>query len=323
MKSILFNSSSYEKFLTLLFRGGEAGFTGSIYDSNITSNICSMPCSKRREFFSINPIDSNKDHLYFTKKHYKEDVPRRADMNVSAFRNFMFEMDDVPLEEQLVILDKVGIPWTSIVYSGSKSYHAILAVSESVCGGEHTVEGVAAYKRIWLRIAAHINDVAGRSVVDETSKNPSRLSRFPWVFREKTGKQQELVSLGSVMELEQFNALVDEFPEVEIRINSKRAVDSEISVESFDAFKAVAPKGLLTKVKYPEWWAGEVGMYHELYKLTLWAIDSTDISYEVWLELLDELVYPSLIEAGYDQAKLYPECLAVVHAFNNKRGCNE
>jgi hypothetical protein len=223
----------------------------------------------------------------------------------------------------LKILEASKIPFSSIVYSGGKSYHAILSLSESLEVDYHTDEASKYYKSIWQRLRAKI-DRSGRmlgfdypkgksSFVDGSCQNPSRLSRVPFENRDN-GNIQELISLGDLMSLEAFSELLDSCPMIyKSEMVSTKVLD--VDIESVTQFWQHCPTGLKNKLKYVDWAASE-GLYPEILRLTLWAIDSTGIDKDTFIEVLWERTFPKLIEAGYPNSKL---TVAVNDAYNNKR----
>lgn len=132
-------------------------------------------------FFSINAMDPKTDH--FPIEHYHAaNKPRRADHNVICYRNFLIEIDNMPLSEQLAyVQDKV--PVSSIVFSGSKSYHFIISLEQPVTATQYA------------KIASGLHRLL--PAADSATKNPSRLSRLPWAVRPDTRLVQELLYLGS------------------------------------------------------------------------------------------------------------------------------
>jgi len=128
------NNYKISKLFSRLFNNRELVCSGDLYNSNI--NLLEE-VQVIREFFCINPLTSvdlhynkNGTEKQLAKRRYMK--PRRADINVSQFRNFMFEMDNESLEAQGKILESCGIPWTSIIYSGGKSYHVILSLLKDI-----------------------------------------------------------------------------------------------------------------------------------------------------------------------------------------------
>lgn len=106
----------------------------------------------------------------------------RSDANVQSYRNFLLEIDSMPLPQQIDLVTK-RLPVTSIVYSGGKSYHFIISLQEPM-------QTEADYRRVWRGLYEAIPEA------DKSTKNPSRFSRLPGVLRPDTGLLQELIYLG-------------------------------------------------------------------------------------------------------------------------------
>lgn len=150
-----------QKFLKLLFEPGEATcFASSPYDTQLALEPTSSTL-----WFSINPLHTS-----------------RADANVTAYRNFLIEIDSMPLKEQIAYVTS-RLPVSSIVYSGSKSYHFIISLQTPL----------QIYSE-YIRQAKAILDAVPEA--DKSTKNPSRLSRLPGVLRPDTKLLQELLYLG-------------------------------------------------------------------------------------------------------------------------------
>jgi hypothetical protein len=153
-----------EKFLQTLFEPNEQTcFASSPYDTQLAhvGNVIDSAL-----WFSINPMHTS-----------------RADANVTSLRNFLIELDSVPLEQQIPMV-REKIPVTSIVYSGGKSYHFIVSLASPA-------ESIEEYRRIARGLFEAIPEA------DKSTKNPSRLSRLPFRVRPETKLNQELVYLGT------------------------------------------------------------------------------------------------------------------------------
>jgi len=168
---------SKSKFFNLLFDQNEK--TCFARDAKGT-RVKSVP-GKSDVFFSINALHPTED-LAPSMPYHKPDKPRRADANVVTFRNFLIEIDDMPLGKQISYVKNL-VPFSTAVYSGGKSYHFIISL-ETPC------ETYVEYMSIAERIAKHVPKL------DPSCKNPSRLSRIPNVMRPDTGKAQELLFVG-------------------------------------------------------------------------------------------------------------------------------
>jgi hypothetical protein len=170
-------------FLDMLFRPGEATcFAPNPYGTDVSRVEAILPLYDAK-FFSINPLTA----------------AGRADANVTAYRNFLIELDGGTMDEQLHYIAELEMPWTSCVYSGGKSLHFIIALEESL-------PDEAAYRRL----AAHLHAAVEKA--DHSTKNPSRLSRLPGVIRPDTGKEQRLIRLNERITLSDFEAWLSRFP---------------------------------------------------------------------------------------------------------------
>ena len=113
-----------------------------------------------------------------------KDCLNRRDSNCIQHTRFLFEMDNVSLEEQLTYLKRNKEYITRCVYSGSKSLHMIIQFPddwESTCKDN--------YKDIWQIL----NTILFDSKCDYACSNPSRLTRRPNALRHDTNKIQKLL----------------------------------------------------------------------------------------------------------------------------------
>lgn len=307
------------KFFSILFKEGEATCVGSMYDKDVKS-ICLEPGP---EFFCVNPLDPLADHVHFLKDHYKADVGRRADMNVSAYRNFVFEMDSMPITDQKKIFEECRIPFSTLVFSGSKSVHAILSLDHGLDLQPHRLESIMEYKRVWERLVAAIDWDAkamgyvlpdGKpSFIDSACKNPSRFTRFPNSIRPKKGTLQEVIKLGKSMSQGDFDKLLDDCPRV-FKSVPYETLKPEKEIVTENDFWACCPIPLARALKNVDW-AGRDGMYPLLYKFTLWAVDSTGVTKELFYDILEKYTFPRLVAGGYP---IYKLTKPVDHAFSAK-----
>lgn len=94
------------------------------------------------------------------------------DKNVVRYSNLLIECDNMPIEEQIENLEKIKIPIKAMVYSGSKSVHAIIPVN---------AKSETDY-RFSFNFIKNILHEAGMEI-DSANINPSRLTRLPGVMR--------------------------------------------------------------------------------------------------------------------------------------------
>lgn len=304
-----------QKLLSILFDDVEKVCIGSAKESfNVKS-----PFQTSGEYYTINPL-SAVDHDFKKKDYYAYNKPRRADINVESFRNFIFEIDSIPLSDQLTILKECGIVFTGLVYSGGKSVHALLSL-EKCLGGTHTLNGVREYKRVWERIAGLIDKTAMElgfgKVVDPSCKNPSRFTRYPEFKVEGRNKQDVLECEGKRLGEEEFNSLLLRCPELACRevSEARKVLSGGEEISSMVEFWKVASVGLKNSIKYPMWARDSAGLYPEALKIVLWAIDETGVEKELLLRVFEKTVFRQYAKVGYPQEKW---TVAIDDAYNLK-----
>lgn len=132
----------------------------------------------------FNNSDIPKKSFEFEVLNELKDCRNRTDDNCIQHTRFLFEMDNVPLQEQISYLRRNKEYITRCVYSGSKSLHIVIQFDDD---WETTCEDN--YKEIWHII----NQILFDSKCDIACSNPSRLTRRPGAIRADTKKEQKLV----------------------------------------------------------------------------------------------------------------------------------
>ena len=101
--------------------------------------------------------------------------------NVTDFRYALVESDSMELGKQEALIRQLELPVAALVFSGSKSIHAIVRVD-------------AADYQDYKKRVEYLYSVCAKNglVVDTQNKNPSRLSRMPGVIR--NGHKQFLIA---------------------------------------------------------------------------------------------------------------------------------
>lgn len=103
------------------------------------------------------------------------------DKNVSKFKYVLVESDELSVKEQEILFKKLNLPIAAMVYSGSKSIHALVHID---------ADDYAEY-RTRVQFLYDYLDKQGVSI-DKQNRNPARLSRMPGVTR--NGKMQTLLA---------------------------------------------------------------------------------------------------------------------------------
>ena len=123
----------------------------------------------------------------------------RKDENVSAYRSFLVEVDDLSLKEQKEYIEKLEMPYSCCVYSGNKSLHYGIVLDQDL-----PTEQIYRYLAQWI-----LNIV---SLADKNCKNPSRSIRFPNNARPDTCKIQHLIELKQRISLEGLYHWLTKYP---------------------------------------------------------------------------------------------------------------
>lgn len=173
------------EYLRILFNPDELVCSGSTTYANRVSSLQSVKTSDC--FISVNPLHTS-----------------RADAHVTAHRNFLIEIDKIPLEEQKKYIDELQIPFSTMTFSGNKSFHFVIALAEGCATKEEY-----ASKALWLH---NICDKA-----DPSTKNPSRFTRVPNSINNKTGMPQTLIETRGRVSKRDFVAWLDRYPQLQPR----------------------------------------------------------------------------------------------------------
>lgn len=109
----------------------------------------------------------------------------REDLNCTAFRNFLVEMDYGPIADQLTYVQSLGMPYSAAIFSGNKSIHFLVTLDRDLPS-----------EKVYRLFSEWILNIV--TLADQNTKNPSRSVRVPGAFREP-GKQQTLMEYRGVV----------------------------------------------------------------------------------------------------------------------------
>jgi hypothetical protein len=116
----------------------------------------------------------------------------RKDENVTTFRSFMIEIDELDLASQIKYIEESKLPYSACVFSGNKSLHYAITLDVPLPNIE-----VWRFYNQWL-----LNCLP---LTDQQIKNPSRSIRFPDNWRHNGNKlRQSLVELKTRITQEDF-----------------------------------------------------------------------------------------------------------------------
>ncbi len=128
--------------------------------------------------FTINPIIKGRN---------------RSLANVKKMRTFLFENDDLSIEEQERYVRESGLPYTACAFSGNKSLHYFVTLKDELKERDE-------YDAIWKAINTVLNK-SGYSA-DKAVCDPVRFGRLPNAKRHNTGKIQTLLKVNGRISME-------------------------------------------------------------------------------------------------------------------------
>ena len=145
----------------------------------------------------------------------------REDLNCTAFRNFLVEMDYGPLADQLAYIKTVGLPYSAAIFSGNKSIHFLVSLDTDLPS-----------ESVYRTMSEWILNVL--TLADPMTKNPSRSIRIPGAIREP-GKKQLLIECKGPVKLEDLVAWLKKYPD------SKPQEQEPIKISGTPDFARVRP----------------------------------------------------------------------------------
>lgn len=125
----------------------------------------------------VKTLSADKSGYQFFTLNELEEGKSRADKHVKVFRNFLVEFDGISLEEQEKVISESGLPYCTMTFSGSKSYHCVISLQDP-CKSEEEYRDLVN----WI--------YAAMPQADPACKNPSRFSRIEGGINVSTGTKQ-------------------------------------------------------------------------------------------------------------------------------------
>jgi len=134
----------------------------------------------------------------------------RQDINCTAFRSFLVEMDYGPIPQQMEYVKKMGMPYSAAIFSGNKSIHFLITLQE-----DFPSEFLYRFFSEWI--------LGSMTLADQNTKNPSRSIRIPGAYREP-GKRQELMEYRGAITKEELVAWLKRFPDAKPKEKQKNII---------------------------------------------------------------------------------------------------
>ena len=186
-----------KQFINTLFNEGEYACIGHKF-ANQASQVASLKYEDK-EYVTINPIKKG---------------TTRSGNNVTAFRNFLFEIDKdfdnntVSQKVQAELIHNSKMPWSTCTFSGSKSLHWILSLEEPL-------KDRPIYTAYFLAIQSVLKKYGAN--VDGACKDPARFTRAPFGINTKA-------------------ELIEKYPDPEQRRQPVKKVKGRVPLEVVDAW---------------------------------------------------------------------------------------
>lgn len=261
-----------------------------------------------QQFVCINPLEP-------INKNIKPDGSlgsRRSYQNVSRINSFLFEIDSIPLEDQLNLVPIItkNLPIKFVTYSGSKSLHFLIVLSDSLvndCSNKELLKGL--YKQYWQHLNTKLTSLTShKELFDPACSDIARLTRLGGATRQSSNTTQYIMHDGPYANSNLFSDLTSNSDEslsnmfiknLEQYNKLKKPINDSMNTTLFKEILFTHERGLLYTLQFPERWAKPANNYNSIFKYTLWAIDSTGVNKKTFTEFFTQHVCPFLNHIGY------------------------
>lgn len=221
-----------QELLKMMFRPGETvcvspnkyGYHSLPLEEALSDKIVTLvptqeSCAKRNIEWCIENFDSSHTNN-LTLVALNPIKGWREDLNCTAYRNFLIEMDYGPIPEQMAYAKKIELPYSAVVFSGNKSLHFLISLDTDLPKYE-----------VYYLLAEWTLAIA--NAADQQTKNPSRQIRIPGAYREP-GKKQLIVEQRGPTSLKDFSAWLAKHPNAKPKKPERRIVSE---IEDFTKLK--------------------------------------------------------------------------------------
>jgi hypothetical protein len=171
----------------------------------------------------------------------------REDLNCTAFRNFLVELDTGSTADQLAYVKKLGLPYSAAIFSGNKSVHFLISLDMDLPS-----------EKVYRTFAEWILNVV--TLADQNIKNPSRSIRVPGAFREP-GKQQLLLEYQGVIGLQELTNWLKKHPEAKPKEKQKHIISGTPNLEGIKPWVCkMLVDGIIPPNRNKKWFTVSVEM---------------------------------------------------------------
>lgn len=280
------------------------------------------------EYLLLNPVQKN---------------TTRKKGNISKFRSFLLESDSLPLEDQkkvfLYAMKYHKLPISYILFSGGKSYHGVVSLQVPISDNnpylkyntdffsfEKSYYSPAEifsniHQRLIAKMELIVKEMMDKKVIpyskpnklghyfDTANKDITRLSRFPYGCGFRRKRQIPFIiykraEKGDFVRFLMTCPVIKMYTSPDVETTQSFFIyDKEYTRETF--LSSISPK-LKSKIEFIKSNASDKemhtlvrGFFLQLFK------EFKNITTEQALEIAEDTIFPQLIEAGYEQHKLY------------------
>lgn len=267
----------------------------------------------------------------------------RKKENISKFRSFLLESDTLPLEDQLYIFKYAikyhNLPLSYLMFSGNKSYHGVITLEEPITvenpylkyntdflsfeDNYHSPSEI--FTNIHQRMVKKMDEITVEAMelgkidkippnkighyFDVANKDVTRLSRFP-EGKERGRNRQKLMIVLNRATKKKFVPFLRRCPKVEFYVPQKKEHQGFLGdfdkTYSKNTFMNQCSGALRNKIAFFENSADSSEMHTSVRGFFLQIFkEFSKMTRDEALEVAEDYVFPHLIKAGYEQAKLY------------------
>lgn len=134
----------------------------------------------------------------------------RKDSNVTRYQNFFWEMDTGSQDLQRSYINQIGLPYSSMTWSGGKSIHVLTCLEEPITKTQW---------KLFVQWGLNIG-----TLLDQQVKSPSRSIRIPGAIRPETGQEQKLIEIKGKVKLKDFTDWLEKYPHLKPKPRSEQKV---------------------------------------------------------------------------------------------------
>ncbi len=177
-----------KRFLEILFNEDDAVW--------VTNRLGNTFASVNQEYALSMVGKASKDGIYLCYNPARANRLNRNGENVKCYRNILIEFDGLELGEQVGYVNRAGIPYSTVVYSGGRSNHFLICLEDPL--------DYETYRQYWARIVNAFPEV------DSSVNRGASYSRLPNGYRKKI--LQNLVYAGARIPNEVFTQFLETLP---------------------------------------------------------------------------------------------------------------